>query len=285
MLLQKPHMETHMHSHARTHNRLASRTLRLAAALLWIAAPLSAQTPAAPAEFDVATIKASKPNMPGKQFMANGHELATYNTTLTDLITYAYGVHPSQVAAGPAWMATEKFDLNGKSSGEQQPTDAQWKAMTRKLLADRFSFSFHREPRELAAYALTVAKGGPKLAETKAEPGSLPGIGFRGFGNMPVHNASMADFAAMMQASVLDRPMIDRTGLQGHYDFTLKWTPDDSQFIGTRPPGTSTPAIDATDAPPNLFTAIQEELGLKLEPIKAPVEVIVIDHVERPSAN
>jgi uncharacterized protein (TIGR03435 family) len=281
-------------------NRFAARKLALCTALLCVlTAPLLAQVPgghemSAPShsapvnaslEFDVATIKPSNPDQPGKQFMAKGHEFITINTTLNDLITFAYGVHLRQVAGGPAWMASEKFDLNGKPAGDSPPTDAQWKTMIQKLLQDRCKLAFHRESRELPVYALTVAKTGPKLAKSEAAPDSLPGMGFRGFGNMPVSNATMADFAAMMQAAVLDRPMIDRTGLQGRYDFVLRWTPDDSQFIGMRPPGTSLPGGDDPNAPPNLFTAVQEELGLKLTAIKAPVDVMVIDHVERPSAN
>ena len=258
--------------------------VNLAAAILCaITAPLLAQS--ATLEFDVATIKASNPNLPGMQFMAKGYEFLTLNTTLNDLITYAYGVHIRQLADGPAWMATEKFDLDGKAAGAAYPTDAQWKLMIQKLLQDRFALAYHRESRELSVYALSVAKGGPILKKSDADPNSLPGMGFRGFGNMPVRNATMADFAAMMQGMVLDRPMIDRTGLTGRYDFTLKWTPDDSQFIGMRPPGMTMPGSDSPDAPPNLFTAIQEQLGLKLEATKAAVAVLVIDHVERPSAN
>jgi uncharacterized protein (TIGR03435 family) len=182
-------------------------------------------------------------------------------------------------------MASEKYDLDGKWEGKSQPDDAQWKLMIQKLLVDRFKLTYHHQSRQLPAYVLTVGKSGPKLKTSEADPGALPGIGFRGFGNMPVSNATMADFAAMMQGSVLDRPMIDRTGLKERYDFVLKWTPDDSQFIGMRPPGTSLPGNDRPDAPPSLFTAIQEQLGLKLESAKAAVDVLVIDHVEMPSPN
>jgi uncharacterized protein (TIGR03435 family) len=236
-------------------------------------------------EFDVATIKLSNPATPGRQFMAKGHEFITINTTLNDLITFAYGLNIRQIVRGPAWLASEKYDLDVKSEGGSQPTDAQWKMMIQKLMADRFKLTYHHESRELPAYVLTVGKNGPKLKTSEADPGALPGIGFRGFGNMPVSNASMADFAAMMQGSVLDRPMIDRTGLKARYDFVLKWTPDDSQFIGMRPPGASLPGNDKPDAPPSLFTAIQEQLGLKLESAKAAVDVLVIDHVEMPSPN
>ena len=217
--------------------------------------------------------------------MAKGHQFFTINTTLDDLITFAYGLHVRQVVGGPAWATSEKYDLDGKVAGESQPGDAQWKVMIQKLLADRFKLTFHREPREVSVYELTVGRNGPKLAPSKADPTSLPGMGFRGFGNMPVSNATMADFAAMMQGSVLDRPMIDHTGLEGRYDFVLKWTPDDSQFIGMRPPGLIPPGNDNPNAPPNLFTAIQEQLGLKLESAKAPVDVMIIDHAEKPTAN
>ena len=258
---------------------MTARIFLLAAALLCAAAPLAAQSTPANPEFDVATIKASNPNQPGKQFMAKGHEFVTINTTLDDLITFAYGIHTRQIAGGPAWIATDKFDLDGKSSGADQPTDAQWKRMIQKLLQDRFQLTYHREPRELSVYMLTVTRGGPKMKPSEADPNSLPGSGFRGFGNMPVFNATMADFAGMMQGLVLDRPMIDRTGLTGRYDFTLRWTPDDSQFIGMRPPGMSMPGSDSPNAPPTLYTAIEEQLGLKLEATKAPVDVLVIDRV------
>jgi uncharacterized protein (TIGR03435 family) len=248
--------------------------------------PLHAQdAPLHAPEFDVATIRPSNPNMPGRQFMAKGHQFLTINTTLNDLITFAYGLNARQVVSAPAWAASDKYDLDGKVAGESQPNDAQWKIMIQKLLVDRFKLTFHREPRELSVYELTVAKNGPKLSPTQADPASLPGMGFRGFGNMPVSNATMADFAAMMQGSVLDRPMIDHTGLQGRYDFVLKWTPDDSQFIGMRPPGMTPPGGDNPNAPPSLFTAIQEQLGLRLESVKAPVDVMVIDHVEKRSEN
>ena len=93
----------------------------------------------------------------------------------------------------------------------------------------------------------------------------------------------MADFAGLMQAAVLDRPVIDHTGLQGRWDFILKWTPDESQFSGM---GVKVPPLsDAADAPPPLFTAIQEQIGLKLEATKAPVPVLVLDHIEKPSGN
>jgi uncharacterized protein (TIGR03435 family) len=156
--------------------------------------------------------------------------------------------------------------------------------MVQKLLAERFQFSIHHDKRELSIYALSVAKGGPKLAKSEGDPNGLPALFFRGkLGDLTVRNANMADFAGLMQAAVLDRPVVNQTGLEGKYDFTLNWTPDDSQFsgMGAKIP----PPTDSADAPPNLYTAIQEQIGLKLDATKAPTDVLVIDKVEKPSAN
>jgi uncharacterized protein (TIGR03435 family) len=121
------------------------------------------------------------------------------------------------------------------------------------------------------------------LTRSAGDPNGLPSLLFRGLGALPVRNATLADFAGVMQAAVLDRPVVDQTGLTGRYDFTLTWTPDETQFasMGVRvPPPTGDPS-----AAPGLFTAIQEQLGLKFDSTKAPVEVIVVDRVERPSDN
>jgi len=235
-------------------------------------------------EFEVATIKPSKPDTPGKFFRINGRRFATLNTTTNDLITFAYGVQAKQIVDGPAWFGSDKFDLDAQPDGQGMPSNKQWKTMIQKLLADRFKLTFHNEKKELSAYALVVGKNGPKLTKSQGDPNGGPSLFFRGLGNLPVANATMADFAGVMQGAVLDRPVVDQTGLQGRFDFLLKWTPDETQFAalgGMRPP----PPADTADAPPGLFTAIQEQLGLKLESTKAPVDVLVIDHVEKPSEN
>jgi uncharacterized protein (TIGR03435 family) len=234
-------------------------------------------------EFEVATIKPSKPDTPGKMFRVRGRSFSTVNTTLNDIITFAYGVHVKQIVGGPAWLGSDKFDLDAQPDGQGQPNDKQWKTMLQKLLSDRFKLAFHHDKKELSAYALVVGKNGPKLTKSQGDPNGLPGLFFRGLGVLPAANATMEDFAGVMQGAVLDRPVVDQTGLQGRFDFVLKWTPDESQFgaLGMKIP----PPSDNADAPPGLFTAIQEQLGLKLESTKAPVEVLVIDHVEKPSEN
>ncbi len=233
--------------------------------------------------FDVATVKPSKPDAQGKNYLMQGHQFSTINTTLTDLLKFAYGIQSRQVVGGPSWISTDKFDLKAEPDLEGAPNDKQLKSMLQKLLADRFKLTFHHEQRELPVYALVVIKGGAKLTKNDENPDGLPGMGFRGLGQLSCVNASMADFAGLMQGAVLDRPVVDRTGLQGRYNFPLKWTPDESQFegLGIKVP----PPSNAADAPPNLFAAVQEQLGLKLDSTKSSVDVLVIDHVEKPSEN
>lgn len=234
-------------------------------------------------EFEVATIKPATPDRPGKAFMVRGRQFTTINTTLNDLITFAYGIHAKQITGGPAWLETEKYDVAAQPNGEGQPNDKQWKGMVQKLLADRFQLKFHRDKKELAVYAITVAKSGPKLSKSEGNPSGLPGLFFRGLGNLPATNATMADFAGVLQSAVLDRPVVDQTGLAGRWDFTLTWTPDEFQFGGAAKNMPPPPNNGA--APPDLFTAFQEELGLKLESTKAPAEVFVIDKVAKPTDN
>jgi uncharacterized protein (TIGR03435 family) len=232
--------------------------------------------------FEVATIKPSKPDTQGRGFQIRNRRFVTINTSLSNLIEFAYGIHPRQITGAPAWMETDKYDLEAQPDGEGQPNDKQWKIMVQKLLADRFKLTFHRDTKELSVYALVVGKTGPKLTKSEGDPNGLPALFFRKLGVLPARNASMKEFAGVMQSAVLDRPVVDHTDLAGKYDFTLTWTPDEFQFagLGVKPQ----PTADA-DAAPDLFTAMQQQLGLKLESTKAQVEVLVIDHAEKPSAN
>ena len=232
--------------------------------------------------FEVATIKPSAPDDRRRGITVQGRRLISYNTNLVDLMTFAYGVHPRQITGAPAWAESERYDLTGQPDVEGTPNDRQWKLMLQKVLGDRFGLTFHRGQRELSVYALTVGKTGQKLTKSEADPKGLPGLGFRGLGAMIATNATMMDFAQTMQGFVLDRPVVDQTGIAGRYDFTLNWTPDEFQFsgLGVRPPA---PA-DAASLP-DLFTAIQQQLGLKLESTKAQTEVLIIDKVEKPSGN
>ena len=233
--------------------------------------------------FEVLTVKPSPPDEQGKLFGVRGGRFVTINTTLTDLIKFAYGVQDKQVTNLPDWASSQKFDSNGKPDIPGMPNPVQLRNMVRQALADRFQVKFHEDKKEMPAYVLSVAKGGPKMEKAAADAGALPGLFFRGLGVLTVTNATMEDFCHLMQEAVLDRPVVDHTELQGRYNFLLKWTPDESQFggMGIKVP----PPSDAADAPPPLYTAITEQIGLKLDADKADVNVLVIDHVDHPSAN
>jgi uncharacterized protein (TIGR03435 family) len=232
--------------------------------------------------FEVATIKPSNPEIQGKGIRVNGVNFSTVNTSVVDLISFAYGVHARQISGGPAWFTSDRFDIAAKPDGEGQPNDRQLKIMVQKLLAERFQLKFHKEQKELSVYAITVTKTGSKLTKNESDPNGLPGLGFRGLGAMVVRNATLVDFAGTMQGAVLDRPVVDQTGLAGRYDFTLNWTPDEFQFTGL---GVKVPPPPDNAPNPDLFAAIQQQLGLKLESTKAPTDVLVIDRAEKPTGN
>jgi uncharacterized protein (TIGR03435 family) len=236
--------------------------------------------------FDVVTIKPSAPGAQGKGFGFRGTHFVTRNTNLNDLVAFAYGLHSKQIIGAPDWFGTDLFDIDGTPDVPGQPSLHQMEMMVQKLLPDRFALKFHRDQRELSVYIITVASGGPKMTKTTAGPNDPQGFGFRGLGDLTVRNMNMKEFASWMQSGVMDRPVVDHTGLTDKYDFQLKWTPDDSQFAQFRGVGAvAPPAGDNPDAPPSLYTAVQERLGLKIEAGKAMDDVIVIDHVEKPSPN
>ncbi len=243
--------------------------------------PPTRMTANADPSFEVATIKPTPPDFQGKGINVDGRNFTTKNTSLVDLLTFCYGLHPRQLAGLPAWAESDKFDIAAIPDKPGAPSDAQWKLMVQKLIADRFHFTFHREKRELNIYAITLAKTGSKLTPSAGDPDGLPGLGFRGRGNMVVRNANMSDFANLLQSAVFDRPVVDQTDLKGRFDFTLLWLPDETQFAGRGGGGVPQDAENR----PNVYTAFQEQLGLKLEATKGQADVLVVDRVEKASAN
>jgi uncharacterized protein (TIGR03435 family) len=205
------------------------------------------------------------------------------------LIKISFGLHPKQITGGASWMETDKYDVVGKPDTEGIPSITQLMAMVQQMLPDRFQLKFHREKKELSAYVLTVGKSGIKIDEETSNPNGLPGFGGGGPRGLNVRNATMQEFAEFLQANVLDQPVVDQTGLgKKRFDFVLKWTPDGQQGAtgaagGPKPEGA--PAEASADAPPDIYLAMQQQLGLKLESTKAPVDLFVIDHVEKPSEN
>jgi uncharacterized protein (TIGR03435 family) len=250
------------------------------------APPLPPMAANASPSFDVATIKPSVPGREGKGFGFRAGHFVTLNTDLNDLIAFAYGLHPEQIVGAPDWFATDLYDIEGKPDTEGRPNLKQKGIMVQKLLADRFQLRFHHDQKELSVYIISVAPGGPKMTKSTGGPNDPQSFGLRGLGELNVINMSVKDFASWMQNGVMDRPVIDQTGLTDRYDFPLKWTPDESQFAAFRGvDAVSPPPTDDPKAPPSLYTAIQEQIGLKMSPAKSPEDVIVIDHVEKPSAN
>lgn len=192
--------------------------------------------------------------------------------TLKNVIAYAYGVREFLISGGPAWLETERFDIEGRVGSSPleavRSKDEQRERIerVRNLLADRFRLVFHRETRERPVYALVTAKGGPKFHDSAETKGRI-----RMYRGTITGQAVGIGLLALNLSNALERPVIDKTGLAGKYDFELKWAPE------AAPP----PEAD----PPSLFTALSEQLGLRLESQKAAVEVFVIDAVEKPTEN
>ena len=226
-------------------------------------------------DWEVVTVRPSDPNATNAKFDLHGRELIVENQTVETILMFGYGLQKSQIAGAPDWVRSDRFDVDGVPDLDGQVTIQQFQSMVRKLLSERFGLKAHKEQREMPVFALRVSKDGPKLTPTRTESGTTPnqqvnnGHGYR---SLRFTNYSMPQLALMMLVYV-DRPVVDQTGLPGQYDFNLSYTYDET--------------VAPTDgtAPPSLFTAIQEQMGLKLEPVKAPAEVLVVDSVERPSAN
>ncbi len=247
-----------------------------------IPAPPKSLAADAPMTFEVATIKPSDPARAGigPGVTMRPPDVVTFNTTLGYLIGFAYDMHARQIVGGLPWIESEKFDIVGRPQAAGVPSLPQFRALLRNLIEERFQLKTHREKRNLPAYALVVGSNGPKMSRNETNPNGPPGAGGKGLGVMVFSNATMGDFATVMQGNIVDRPVVDRTGLQGRFDFTLSWTPDESQY---RQAGIQVPPAPADAKLPGLFTAIEEQIGLRLESVTAPVEVIVIDGAEKPT--
>jgi uncharacterized protein (TIGR03435 family) len=237
-------------------------------------------------EFAVATIKPSRPDAPRGGYGIRGPDVTTTNVTVSWMIKLAYNVHANQIAAAPSWIDSERYDTVGRSETPGEPSRDQMKLMIQKLLVDRFQLRFHTEKKELPVYAMVVAKSGPKIAVSAGDPNAFPGIGFGrepGVISLSGRNTGLNGIANGLQSNILDKPVVDQTGLTGRYDFQLRFTPDPNQlanFGGLEPAN----AADL-NPPPDIFTAFEQQLGLKLQATKAFVDVMVIDRIERPSPN
>ncbi len=233
-------------------------------------------------EFEVATIK---PSDPGKccarGWSMNGRRFLTINMNLKYLIQWAWGLQAKQVVGGPPWMDDARFDINGEIDGDGVPNQHQWKIAVQKLLIERFQLQIHHEKLEMPAFALVIARGGPKLTPGDGNVKVHQSMGLSGAPGQTMYgrgvNASIGDFIGELQRIVMNRPIVDETGLTGVYNIQIAFTREEPDALGmTELPDT---------AAPNLLEALQQQLGLKLEGKKTPVDVIVIDHAEAPEAN
>ena len=234
--------------------------------------------------FEVATIKPVDPDAKAGRYivMQGNNRFVEKAYTLKLLIAAAYDLNPRTISGGPGWIESDHYDIVAVTPGEVRPTHDEQMSMLRNLLTERFKLTFHREQKVFSIYELEIAKNGPKLKESGApadEPPQLISTVYPQRIVMPARNATMSDLARLMQRAILDRPVVDKTGLTGRYDFDLEWAPDETQFGGEVP-------VASADAPSlPLFSAIQQQLGLRLEATRGPIAALVVDRAERPSAN
>jgi uncharacterized protein (TIGR03435 family) len=259
--------------------------------------------PAPQATFDAVSIKPDKSGdnrvmlrpEPGGRFLAT-------NATVEMLLNTAYQLKPHQLIGAPSWITSEHFDIDAEA--ESSIPFNQMRPMLQAMLADRFKLAVHHETRQVPQYSLVPVKEGklgPKLVAhsddvkcvdvsagppPQPRPGETPPIPCGGFlmslSHMAATKTTLEALAGTL-SNFVDRPVVDRTGLTGFYDVELDFTPVQTPF----PPGPGGPAPAAPDSnsPPLIFTALQEQLGLKFKPETAPGDVLVIDHVEEPSPN
>jgi len=260
---------------------------RIAIAALVISSwGMSAQTPAARPKFDafdVATVKPVDPDAhAGRLFKMEGlHRWVATNYTLTSLIALAYDLNPRTISGGPGWIDSQHFNIEAIAPGDIRPARLEQMQMLRALLVERFGLKFHRQSKEFAIYELTVAKGGPKLkaAAKPDDPPNIIGVVYPAKIEVPATSVTMDDFVAMLQRATLDRPTVNKTGLTGKYDFNLVWAQDETQYGGDVPK-----APEDAQSPP-LFTAVQEQLGLKLEAKRGMVSAMVVDSAGQPAVD
>jgi uncharacterized protein (TIGR03435 family) len=240
--------------------------------------------------FEVASIKPNKSGGGRSSSGFNHGRFTATNVGIKTLLQYdAYGIPEVQIQGGPAWLSSDRFDIEAKvddataekmgklSRDERNNLDRQ---LIQQLLADRFKLVVHWETKQLPVYALVVAKNGPKLEKSKDANGTSISSSN---GKMTAKGVTMEGLAqrlTSMTSRELGRFVIDKTGIEGRYDLTLAWSPEDRSAAMV-----NTSADNGAPPGPSIFTELQEQLGLKLESTKGPVETLVIDHVEQPSEN
>jgi uncharacterized protein (TIGR03435 family) len=249
-----------------TRHKLLASLLATAGGLTIVMQPtpnVAAQSSGARPAFEVASIKPNTSGEPGARSGTRpGGRYIAMNTSLKGMVMQAYGLQSFQITGGPGWLETDRYDVNAK--GEENVPERQIWLMLQSLLADRFKLKLHRETKESGIYSLVVARSGLRL-----QPSSATGVNF-GVGGRKIvaQGASMDDLTNLLTIQ-LGQPVSNKTGVTGRFDITLSWAPD--------------AATAGSEGAPSIFTVIQEQLGLRLESGRGPVEILVIDSAEKPT--
>jgi len=264
-----------------------------ALAVLWcVGAAAFAQAPAGPT-FDVASIKPSTSASLDGAFRVSPGRFTVEHLSLREIIRFAFDVRPFQMAGAPGWSESTIYDINAVMPADADRDEGRVRVMLQNLLTERFQLRVHREQRELPMYALVLARKdgalGPQLmpsqtdcvrwrAENPPQPGRIPAdcSGLTSRSRIRGSSTTMPQLARSLE-NLVERPVADRTGLQGGFTFDVRW-------MLTGEPTLGSVAVGAADLG-SLLTALEEQLGLKLQATRGPVDVVVIDHVERPSEN
>jgi uncharacterized protein (TIGR03435 family) len=267
-----------------------------------IGAGLRAQNAIVPGErveFEVASVKLNNSATESMRFPppSNG-QFAVANVSLKVLISYAFNVQGSDITGDPAWAASDRYDVTAKAAKPNLSLD-QYRLMVQALLGERFKLAAHRETRERSGFVLVTAKGGPKLLEANsqscvergtphdpAKPDAVTcGTFFTGTSSLDARKMSIAQFASTL-SMVLGNPVLDKTGIAGFFDIHLEFNAEGTNLTGRGALPRDAAPDDARAQKPSLFTALNNQAGLRLESEKAPVTILVIDHLERmPSEN
>jgi uncharacterized protein (TIGR03435 family) len=235
--------------------------------------------------FEVATIKPSAPDENARSLGWTGRRFTARYTTISQMVQFAYNLQAKQVVGAPGWLDSTTYDIEGQAEAGE-PSAAEFRGMMQRLLAERLGMKTHWESRTMSAYELVVAKGGAKLQASKVEDRAKaeipPGVRIQRGPHLWMRvlgvGGTMPELAAELQRVEFDRPVVDRTGIKGEFDFAVTATSTKPFFVGEAP--------DTSEAaPPLIFTALEEQLGLRLEAVKTAVPCLVVDAVERPSAN
>ena len=283
-------------AHRRIQSFLSAALLSFAVSVAGQVAPISALQAKAPGwansappkvpSLDVISVKPNKIGAGMSMGDFDGGVIGT-NVSVHQMLTQGYHLNDNQLINEPDWAKSERFDVKGKvaDADAEAARKLSWdqkRVFFQQVLKERFGLVAHRETRELPEYALTPAKGGVKLVDGKADPNVSPDMRSGGFrtnmrgGVKKIDCAGMPiDLLVQFLSNETGRTVVNKVGLDGKYSYTLSWRPAMAQAA----------TDDAGDSTPDLFTAVQEQLGLKLEPVKGPVDVLVIDHLERPAAN